>query len=518
VAFQGHSVEWQLGSLGMDSRRSTTRLTPGAFTLIENADFTVDTLKKRGGNVPYNATPASGSPRIVGMGDFWIGGTTQKFLVATGDGKLYVADGGAISTTYKTGLGTNKLTHFTQAFDYTVGLLDKAFSYNGFNAVQVYDGSGVADLATPPADWGGNNQPKFGLQGHVLRHWAFGNANRPSFLYYSATNNPTNFTAMGSGFFDVYGQPITGLGEHLTRLFVFSENRIFYVDTSAFDTAAWKIIPLDAGGGTRSTYSVLNIPNDLLFMGLDGGIRSLVAVQTFGDFTQADVSGPWLRDWINAHVNLNALEGVRAMYDPIKRVVFYAVPIDSSDTNNALIKGALPTLQNPEEGIRWSVDTSVRPCSFLMRKEGGTLRPYYGDYAGKIHAMDQVNLNDDGAGYTVRALSGDHNLGLPKVKKIFRSAEIIFRPQGGYNAEFDYYIDFAFRRTVQFRLDGQGETLDEFELDEDELAESGMATARIPLTGHGEFFKFELRQAGLNQGFEAETVRINFGAPAGYGA
>lgn len=517
MAFKGASVEFLLGAQGMDSRKSTTRLAPGSFSYVYNADFTVDTLKKRGGNTAYNSTPASGSPRIVGLFDFWVSGASQYFLVATGDGKLYTAGGGAITTTYKTGLGTNKLTHFNQAFDFTVGQKDKAFSYNGFDPVQVFDGASVANLATPPADWTGNNQPKFGLQGHIMRHWAYGPASRPSFLYYSAANNPTNFTAVGSGFFDIYGLPVTGLGENLGRLFAWTENRIFYIDTTSIDWDDWRVTPLDAGGGTRSYLGIINIPNDILFVGLDGGIRSLVAVQKFGDFTEADVSGRWLRDWINKHVNTQALEGVRSMYDPIKRVVYFAVPIDSSATNNALIKGALPTLQNPEEGMRWSIDLSVNACSMFMQKQSGVVRPYYGDYGGKVYAMDQANLSDDGSGYTMRALSGDHNLGLPKAKKLFRSAEIVFRPQGDYTAEFDYYVDFGLRRTATFSLDGAGENLDDFDLDEDELAESELAVATIPLTGHGEWFKFEIRQAGLNQGLEIEKVRINFDMPAGAG-
>lgn len=145
----------KFGSGGINGSISAEEQPLTDLSDCDGIDFSNDSIAKEGGAAKFNTTPITGSPRIMGLWDFFNANFVQTLVAATGDGKIVTVVLGGIGNTLKTGLGLNKQTVFVEGI--TTAKAKRLFSFNGADNPQSWDGVavGTSDMGsaglTPPA-------------------------------------------------------------------------------------------------------------------------------------------------------------------------------------------------------------------------------------------------------------------------------------------------------------------------------------------------------------------------------
>lgn len=202
MAYTGSSVSIPLGQLGLQTDDPMNQLPPNAAITANNISLFTSRLEKSGGSAVYKAMSAL-TAGIVGLFDWYPTPTNQRLIAATSDGKIWRDTGDGTfgsATPIKTGLGTlDSNSHFVAGGAEAANRNRKLFALtNGSNQIQVLsgDGSSMAAIANPAADWASGNYPTFSVmfQG---RHFTFGSSAGRHTLYWSGAalaQNPSSIT------------------------------------------------------------------------------------------------------------------------------------------------------------------------------------------------------------------------------------------------------------------------------------------------------------------------------------
>jgi hypothetical protein len=182
-----------------------------------------------------------------------------------------------------------------------------------------------------------------------------------------------------------------------SNLAVLKENSVYIVatDPTAASAAAWVIYRVSSGLGCVGKKAWAQWGNDLLFMSQDG-VRSLGRMQ--GAAGQYDISPPIsqpLQPWID-RINWSAAAGIVAK--SYRHLVLFAVPLDSSTTNNAVL------VFNARLRHWTGVWTGWTPAEWEVTRFSGVNRLVFGDTVGAVKewkdgddAGDSDTYLDDGA-------------------------------------------------------------------------------------------------------------------------
>ncbi len=398
-----------------------------------------------------------------------------RLITAALDGKLYKEqsqDGSFDIDAFvlKMGLSTTaRPGWFTQggAEAGTTGTTKrKLFYFNGVNKPQVLsnDAFVTTDIATPPADWSGTNQPIAGTV-HEQRLVAWGNRSDPHKLYFSDPTNHENFTSAAAKQFRVYsniGDRVYCAVEYQGVLHVWKwPVGIFYLDDSDLDPTNWAIrVKSERLGCAPSPYAALQMDDDVLFITPNGSFHLLSAVDSLGGTRASDLSyALGLRKFLSENINLKKLDQVTSLWYPDKKLAMFGVPGTGQNTNTLLLKFDFAGVQRGGP-VRFSYSQRDSADALATRRDENFVpRPILGE-AGFVWLLDQnsdsVNsLNKGGQAYQglyqTPLLDFSHKSpGYSRVRKQFDHLEIVFNPVTAGTLRVRVFVDGGLRQTLDY--------------------------------------------------------------------
>src|SRR5262245_16365753 len=167
MGYRGLIAELPLGPDGQTGSKNLSTVRPTQLLKARNLTLENFTLQKEGGTTKYTPSAIDGGTPIQGGWDWWPTDGVQRSVIFTGSGKLLKDSGsGAYGTTLNTGLtATSVVPVFVEGSKEAAANNRKLFCFTGKNPIQVLAADGVTttDLATPPVDWSGANQPITGM-------------------------------------------------------------------------------------------------------------------------------------------------------------------------------------------------------------------------------------------------------------------------------------------------------------------------------------------------------------------
>jgi hypothetical protein len=457
------------GKLVSKLPQQTTEIEIPYVLEAENIFWTLEGgIRKVPGTTKTSAELAGGA-EVMGLYDFWRIGATGS---AT---RRKVAH---VSTVIMEDQGSDTWQ------DLTTGLEDgKQPNYATFADLLIISSDGNTDV---PMSWDqtifqnlAGSPPNFAFSlEHKNRHWAAGAIANPSRLYYSAADDPEDWTGAGSGFIDVSpgdGDEIRGLTSFKNEVWVFkgpnkgSIHRITGSTPSDFAKTLF-IRGLACVGHS----SITSFRDDVLFMTPSGSIRSLKATDAFGDYHDAAITFP-INQYLLDNLNKSQLKNVWAVTDPGASRLFVAVPTGSSATNDLLLvfDYQFASINKPD---RWSRITAWNAQSLGIFTIAGLPTLYIGGADGFIRSTTTATRAIDTTGtINARVKTPFLNYGSSTQFKTLANVGLTLSPQGGSQT-----VEFMWNRDSKYSNFGvvdQGLTpgiaLGVFQLDVDALGESG---------------------------------------------
>lgn len=424
------------GRSGLNSSLNSERIPFGDLLDCDGISFDGDIIRKEGGKKKFNTTPITGSPKIVGLHDFWNGTFTQFVVAGTSDGKLVTVVVGGIGSTLKSSWGGDDPVIFVEGANGSTKLL---FAFKKGVNPQSWDGvAGTSsDVATPPADW--TTSKPVGAVQHENAIWAWGEGH---ILYKSKNSNHGDYTV---GATSVDGAAISvypGEGEKIVaalslpgRLVVWKHPYgVYVIDTTATQQASWTIRRISNKIGMYGALARDMVHNDGVFWGTDGLPHVLSRVQEVGEVAASailiDKLGPWLRD----HTSVAQYKRAAAIYYGRKQELHIALAEGASVNNRRLIL-------NFSDPTRPKASWSTRDVcvSLAIKDDSGIKRIMAGDDAGTVWLLDDGTLSSDGAAYS----------------SYFETHDMLLYPDRKHRANLEYVEIVVKRQTGEFSLDVQ---------------------------------------------------------------
>jgi hypothetical protein len=469
------------------------------ITFLANVDFVGD----------IDNVTLQGPSKIIGGWDWVPSSGNKRMIVYANSGDLLKDSGdGTFPVTLKSGLGGDVVPVFVEGGNEVAANNRKLFIFNGANVVQVLSGDGVttSDLATPPADWSGGNQPAFGLI-HEGRLWGAGNANDPHRIYYSDTASHEAFTGGVSGSISVY----PGEGEYLIAgvsykgliiLWKYPKG-IYMIDTSDPTVANWKVARINQFIGMSGPCGLTLIDDDVLFVDSASRVQLVSGIREFGNLGDRNLSKIAHMDtYIRDNINLGRLAKVRAVYYSAKGEAHFAVAKSNSIVNDAKI---VLDFNRQMPRFRFS-DKDTSESLWLKTDSNGIPRLTSGDDIGFVWNLDQETRSKDGSGYEGKFQTPhddfsreDKNLAVRNKNGAF--LEIVANPVGLWDLDVDIVWDGLIKDTVSFSMGVTGAALGSFELDTDSLSGEGTLVTKRRITGGGKRFSMIGRNDEDSQDF-----------------
>jgi len=510
-----------LGAAGFNANPNIDGLPPTAIVSpSRNINLHEGGIGKRGGTAHVDAAAHSGAPRIVGIYDYTLIAGTQFVVRATGDGKIYKD----ITTTIKTGLGTNKIADFAY-------FNNKLYFANGNDRPQVWDGAAGAttNLTNIPTDWTGTSFPKQLVihgRGNSERMWAFACSSTPHIVYASKDNDGTSEANFSDAEVKTTyistddGRGIVGGAEFQDRLFCFSNRKTYVIDDVDLNPANWGYEAAAWEGGAANHRLIIKTPNDIICMMEDGEVYSVLVAQTAGDYKAASLSRPsFIHTWIKANVDLSKIADFHANYDPLLRAIRIWVVRQGQTTIDTNL---VYFIDRPVDAA-WSIhdnQTSTSGhkayCSGVIRQTvTGNYKLYTGDYAGFLWKIEEATRSDNGIGYYagIRTphLSFDAgDTGLTRIRKRFDRGWVLTAPKGNHNLNISILLDGSDSITSSVSLQGAGGVLGSFVLGTDKLGGNEILDREYDIGMAGKRLQTELYNSNAGQDFFISQLMFDF--------
>jgi len=492
------------GKGGLNSMETVGEFPVEDLLHAQNLTFEDDTWQKEPGAAKLNTTAISGTPAVVGLHYFE---SVPAVVAATSDGKIITVVTGGIGTTLKTGLGSNKLTVFVEVLG--AASTQKVVSFNGYDQPQVWDGvaANTSNLATPPTDWTGTDQPPAGVMHHGrLFAWLGHN------IYYSTVTDHEDFTSAGSGVLRVYpgeGEKIVAAVSFAGRLFIFkSPYGIYWLDDSDYGTPAnWFIKKLSSVIGMAGPLGLAMVDTDVLFLGSDALIHQLTTVQEFGDVRASSVLHEKLGGYLRSTIKMSRLDRANAYYHSLKREWSLNFTSSGSSVNDRRLTVDVHNPESPR--CRWSDrDVAEAACMYSV---SGLRIPIIGDDSGVVWKLDQETRSKEGAAYIARFETGEIPLFEGGARRgNLKEIELIFKPTGVHNLSLEIFKDGVLAETILVDMGSIGAALGSFILDTDILGTGGVLNRIKKLSGDARRIKLAGYNGGVGQNFSLSEILIHF--------
>ena len=465
---------------GWNANPNIDLIPPEAMVEALNINLHRGGRETRGGATKVHATAITTAPRTMGLVQFRKKNGTTSIVTAMADGTIWAN----YTTLLKSGLTANKVTHFT-VFE------DTLYICNGADRPQTWDGTAAAtsDLTNIPTDWTGTNFPKQMIvhgRGVSRRLWAYGCPTDPEKIYASATGgddfSDANVTTLVIETGDGYG--VVALVEFGNRLIPIGRTRAYLVDDSDPSSANWGYEAAQWDGGVASERLVVRTPNDVVVMGQDGDIYSIIATQATGDYAAVSLARPaHIHVWIEDNVDREVLptDG-HAVYDPeLRACKFFVVRRGETQADTALVF----FIDRPAEEA-WTrhlyASADLASASTVVRQETGAPHVYVGGHDGFVRRLeDPDSVLDDGAayrnGFTIPELRFDDPRGL----KRYDRGWLVMQRQGAESVDVNLYVDGVAVADSYAVVDESDNAV----VDEDDNAISGVVLRDFTVTPSG---------------------------------
>ncbi|MDE1839572.1 MAG: hypothetical protein KGH87_06600 [Thaumarchaeota archaeon] len=488
------------GTEGLNGTHNFTQVKPNELIDANSVTYENGPIQKEGGTTPYNATPLSGAPSILGGFDWWPDPVTQRSIIYTSAGTILRDTGsGTYPTTVAGGYTTSSIVpFFFEAGKEAAAKNKKLMILTGKDVPKCIDGDGTTLTAftSVPADWSGVNEPSCGSV-HQFHAWYAGNVNQPHTLYYSTLQDHTDLTNTGmntgAGTMQVFpgeGSKIVAMLSYKGLLVVWKwPFGVYLVNTTDPNSTNWGVTRVTSAIGAAGPRAIVVIDDDVLWMDAVGNIQSLVATLNFGNLSSINISQQkFMRPWIDANLNISKVQNAQGVYYAAKRQVHFAVAGFGAAANTYRLVVDYMHLQSPR--FRYS---NMDTCQSLwMRLDTNFIaRPASGDGAGVVWLRDQtVKSIGTNTPYTAQFQTPhldfshlDPALG-PK-RKLGQFLEIVSEPTGNWNINAQVLWDGVVKQNIIFNLGITGSTLGAFTLGTDKLAGGAVNASRKRLVGSG---------------------------------
>lgn len=301
---------------------------------------------------------------------------------------------------------TNKKLYFVDGLKYYV--------YDGTTCAEVTPASG-ADLTKV-------KKCKFLIQ-RGQRMFAWGNPDKPNYLYFSQPGEANNFLASSA---------VTAITDDIYSLSggsVFHRSLIMFKNNSVFSWSGWDptndvtFDEIDVHDGTKAPGSICKAENYLLYLG-DDAIIALVGTDT----TQINTMrvSPGITQTLRTITNHETAVGVY-----YKGCYYLACCTDGTGVNNIILKGHVSMAYNAfddesswQRVFPWTIMEGWKVSQWLKGSDG---KLYFGSYNGIIYEAFN-GLTDDGVAISSRVvhrLNLDDSFRVKKLKKILLLAKQI---------------------------------------------------------------------------------------------
>lgn len=519
MAYKGFVVEIPIGKDGFTGTRNLSETLPSQLIQAMNIEYSDGPVRKEGGSVKYNSTVITGTPTILSGWDWWPSAGTQRMVLYTSDGELIEDTGGAdFTVTLKAGLSTTALPMFIEGGKEGAANDRKLFCFNGANPVQVLDADGATtgDLATPPIDWSGANQPSCGAI-HEGALWGAGNANDPHRIYYSDITDHEDFTGGTSGHIIVYpgeGEKIVNIQSFKGLLIVWKFPRgVYYIDTTDPTAANWKTKRLGTSTSGVSSLSAVITDDDIVFIDTNGQFQFLSTVREFGDVSNRNLGKiADLNVWMRDNIDFSRLDKCQAVWYPKRREARFALTRLGSSVNDIQV---IIDFNRPElPRFRFS-DQNTCEALWLRLESDNVFRPLCGDDLGFVWKLDDDTRSKDGSGYEGKLQTPHDDFGwkenvLVAKRKIGQFLELVMEPKGNWTINVEVYWDDQLEDTYTFSMGDTGNSLGSFVLDTDVLAGTSVFNSKKRITGSGKRFSLIAKDSDAGNDFSLSKFLLYF--------
>ena len=454
-------IELLLGREGLILRRNADLIPLGALRNARNLTLEDSTLRTAGGASKLGTPPAAVT--IMAAVDYFPTLGTQRTVVYASGGTIRKDDGaGGSWATLKSGLTTaDVVPMFALAGAELVNRNKKLFVADRVNTVQVLsaDGSTTSDLATPPADWNGTNQPGW-LAPHGRWLWGGGNANDPKRAYRSSGDDHEDWTTLPFtlSIAGEYERLVAGMDYKGGLLLWGYPEGVWFVRADSPDApaTAWQIDKV-ARPGAAGPANIIAIEDDVLWTSPDGSQHLVSATNATGSARASDIGARKLGSFFADSINLSLLSSAQWVYYAHKQVAMLACHAAGQTTKNLRVD--FDVRQTQEVGERWLLSDRDRNEALFMRKKSEVLIPAMGDAVGQIWELDQAGRNKDGTGYESTWETADVDfgrlLGRAGRKTSGKFIQLIYDPRQSATLTLEVQRDGDTKQTIQFSLDAQ---------------------------------------------------------------
>lgn len=440
--------------IGMNNKFPSHLLPNGVFSSIINAYVDNNKIFKRGGT---SAIAASlGSFRFAGGAPYEPTGSSKRVIVSrdgASNAQLYVWTGsGAFSAIGSANLTNGLIMNFTTASNRLFG----------------FDGTEVVDVDTSNSVTKNRSGVPLGQFSFWFHNYLFvgGVSGAPNRLYWSNLGDPTTFT--GSDYVDINandGDALTGLNVLNDELIVFKKNSVWSISgwsgtTFAVTTAAGQNTTNKALGiGAVSHQSIVPTGRDLYYMSFLGStpyLRSLNQT-VFAKTVDAGIVSEELEGTM-LDLNVTSLSKCAGIFDG--KYIYWAVPVDSSSTNNLILVLAPGKSYKTNLGSMepWVLFEGVNTGQFFSSTISGRARIYSisATTNGKIYLFNDTSVySDDGTAVAMTIQTRDY-MGDPSRQTKYKY--MYHKYLSGSSGELEIYarIDQAQDYSLQETIDLEG--------------------------------------------------------------
>jgi len=507
-----------LGGLNTDDSQIAAPLT--SLITAKNCWMVNGLIEKEPGSRRYNATGFDSGVRAVY--DWWPDEVTQRLIVVTASGKVWkMKDQFAATEITASGSAPALLTpgfqtHILACGSESAGRTRKLFIYTGKDPVQVISGDDDirTNLALPPVDWSGTNQPSFGFV-HRSRIISLGNSNNRHQIYISDDDNHENYLTDAAQY-AVY----PGVSERLFTGFVYKNraflgkypSKLYYIDDGNPNILSWGIGVAHESFGVASPHAAVEVLDDLLVANATGSITSLNATQSFGDVEAGDVLANLKNEsYMRKTTSPNGTLDRHAIYYSNKKLAMFTYRSAGGVTNDRILYIDATTPSSPK--VHWS--EKDQPNVLALRKDEFSIeRPIYGSEDGYVYLMDQPDRDVGGSAYRMEFQTPHFDFaGGDPVKaegnKIYQFLEVVFEPTGRWNAYIEVFIDGKYIETIPFKV-SRGPVLRDFKLSRDRLTQRIPVSVTKPLHGMGRRISFKVYNEGYRENIRVTKLQVYY--------
>lgn len=447
---------------------------------------------------------------INGLYDFRLASGTQFIVRATADGSIWKDD----TTTIKTGLSSDKFTHFMQSGD-------MLFACNGADVPQTWDGAAAATtaIANVPTDWTGTNFPQQMVahgKGNSLRNWAIGCPTTNKNVYASVDGDLDDFTQATVLNFYIEtgdGSGLVGGIDFGDRLLLFSKTRSFVLEDTDTNTDNWGYSESQWYGGAASHRLIIRTPNDVIAMMEDGEIYSVTTAQQYGDYKAASLTRPsYMHEYIADYINLTAIDDFHAVYDSkLRAVLFFMVSTGETEVDTCLAY----FIDKPPQSA-WSTfnnivyDSGYKAASSApVLAATGDNQIYTGGYNGWVWNLNTSARNDNDNGYYGGITTPHLSFEDARIHKRYDNLFVVTTEES-YNLQVRWAMDGLRQSAIELSSSGTGVKLGTFMLDTDTLADQTISDSLSRLGAIGKRIQVEVYNDTVNEDFLLSQLLIDF--------